>query len=335
MNDDELSRLIRGHATRHTAGDGLRAAVRTQMTLRAAAQQQQQADPPRRRGFVIALEWRSALAGFLGGAVVAGALALMLPRLLVQGGLPDELVADHVRALKVGPLYTVASSDRHTVKPWFQGRLDYAPTVADLSRQGFTLLGGRVEQVAGSPTAALSYERGHHIIHAFVWPAAQPQTTPAAQQIKGFNLLHWSDGAMQVWLVSDIEAGELERFRLAWTARPLKRTRTKLSERHVGQRHAAHRRKRLHRHRMILALRQAGHGHHANHRAAGQRDRKRAAVVGIVPASAGPSRLPANCPRAHGCGRRRRNCGPSNSTVLRLRRAQSALAAAVPGIAWK
>jgi anti-sigma factor RsiW len=120
-------------------------------------------------------------------------------------------VADHVRVLKTGQLFQVASSDRHTVKPWFQGKLDYAPPVVDLEADGFPLLGGRVEQVAGGPVAALAYKSKLHIVNVFVWPTdskIQPQLT----QRSGFNLQHWSDGAMQVWVVSDLEAVEMERF---------------------------------------------------------------------------------------------------------------------------
>ncbi len=215
IGDEKLSQLIRQQATRHRASEQLHAAVRTQIALQSAATTPARPAPTRKLSWP-RFQWPSVLTGFLSGAAVAAAAVLLVPRLLVQESLPGELVADHVRALKIGPLYTVASSDRHTVKPWFQGRLDYAPQVIDLAAQGFTLLGGRVEQVAGAPTAALSYEHGHHVIHAFVWPADKKQLTPSASQIKGFNLLHWSDASMQVWLVSDIEAGELERFRQAW-----------------------------------------------------------------------------------------------------------------------
>ena len=109
----------------------------------------------------------------------------------------------------------VSSSDRHTVKPWFQGRLDYAPPVPDLSAKGFPLLGGRVEHVAGMAVAALAYVRNQHIINVFVWPADHDQAPQVALR-KGFNLQHWSDGGMQVWVVSDVEAGEVEHFSVAW-----------------------------------------------------------------------------------------------------------------------
>ena len=141
-----------------------------------------------------------------------------MPHLNAPDALPAELVADHVRALKFGPLIEVASSDRHTVKPWFQGKLDYAPQVVDLEADGFALLGARARPVAGAPRAALAYALRRHILSVFVWPAERQQA-PAVTQHNGFNLLHWSDGAMQVWVVSDVEVNDLERFGQAWRAR--------------------------------------------------------------------------------------------------------------------
>ncbi len=223
MSDDELSDLIRRDASRHRASAGLRAAVRTQIALHAAAQPldtvarppeapMPQAPGPARFG------WRALAGAFAGGAVLAASLALILPRLDGQGGLPAELVADHVRSLRSGPLFEVASADRHAVKPWFQGRLDYAPQVFDLAAEGFPLLGGRVEIVAGRATAALAYARRQHVLNVFVWPADAAQS-PRSLQRSGFNLLHWSDGAMQVWLVSDLDAAELEGFAGLWRLR--------------------------------------------------------------------------------------------------------------------
>ncbi|CAM4148624.1 anti-sigma factor family protein [Roseateles saccharophilus] len=220
MNDDDLTRLLLQHASRHPAGAGLRAKVRTQMTLQAAAQEK----PPARPG------WRERLAGlarlhpaFAGagglalGVALTLAVMLVAPRLGGDGPLPDELVAAHVRALQVGPLYEVASSDRHTVKPWFQGRLDYAPTVLDgpLREQGFALLGGRVQALQGRPTAVLAYQVRLHKIDLYQWPAERGGA-PEKLQRRGFNLVRWSDGTMQFWAVSDVDGAELERFAAAW-----------------------------------------------------------------------------------------------------------------------
>lgn len=220
MNDDDLTRLLQQHASRHPADERLRAAVRTQMTLQAAAQETPPARPAWRERFARLGHVHPALAG-AGGLALGVALTvtamLVAPRLVPDGTLPDDLVAAHVRALQVGPLYEVASSDRHQVKPWFQGRLDYAPTVLDepLREQGFALLGGRVQAVQGRPTAVLAYQVRLHKIDLYAWPA-ESGAAPERLQRRGFNLVRWSDAAMQYWAVSDVDGAELERFAAAW-----------------------------------------------------------------------------------------------------------------------
>ncbi|HEY8881346.1 MAG TPA: anti-sigma factor [Roseateles sp.] len=217
MNDDDLSRLVQQHASRHPADEGLRAKVRTQITLQAAAQEAPATQPSWRERLARLTRIHPAFAG-AGGLALGIALTLAVLR-VPDAELPDDLVAAHVRALQVGPLYEVASSDRHTVKPWFQGRLDYAPTVLDapLREQGFALLGGRVQRLQGRPTAALAYQVRLHKIDLYQWPAERGAASEKLQR-RGFNLVHWSDGAMQYWAVSDVDGAELERFAAAWRA---------------------------------------------------------------------------------------------------------------------
>jgi len=212
MNDDELSQLLRQHASRHPASEALQAAVRTQVALQSAASGPAPTPvpaPPRRR---------EALAGMALAALgLCAGIGLTLAVQRWQAAAPDltaELVSAHVRALQVGPLFEVASSNRHQVKPWFQGRLDYAPTVLD-EIPGFTLLGGRVQTLQGRPTAVLAFQLRLHKIDVFVWPAERAWA-PQRSQLRGFNLVRWSDGAMQYWVVSDLDGGELEKFGAAW-----------------------------------------------------------------------------------------------------------------------
>jgi anti-sigma factor RsiW len=129
-----------------------------------------------------------------------------------------ELVADHVRALRAGPLAEVMSSDRHTVKPWFQGRLDYAPPVFDLAGEGYPLVGGRIEQVRGAAVATLAYTHNRHVVDLFVWPSAD-QRAPQRLLQRGFNVVHWADGSMQYWAVSDMDREEIESFTRLWRQR--------------------------------------------------------------------------------------------------------------------
>jgi anti-sigma factor RsiW len=225
MDDEELSALIRSHAARHKANEPLRAKVRTQIALQMAARADKKISPPRRWlsfNWATNWGWGSGLSGFAGGVALTLAMVMIVPMLVVQNSLPAELVADHVRSLKTGQLFEVASGDRHTVKPWFQGKLDYAPPVVDLQLDGFPLLGGRIERIAGRPVAALAYASNLHIVNVFVWPI-DGKAPPQQAQRSGFNLLHWNDGAMQIWAVSDLEAGELERFGQAWRTRVVTR----------------------------------------------------------------------------------------------------------------
>lgn len=215
LDDEDLSARIREHATRFAAPDDLRAGIRAQVALADASRGAQSLPPqePRRRRF--GLPWRTAVAGFALGLLCAVVILPVVQRLAQP--LDSELVADHVRAMGAGPLVEVASSDRHTVKPWFQGRIDYAPPVFDFEAQGFPLQGGRIERVRGDRVATLAYTRARHMIDLFVWPG-DTRSAPVRSVERGFNLLHWSDGSMQYWLVSDLEAAELERFAQLWRA---------------------------------------------------------------------------------------------------------------------
>lgn len=214
-DDPNLSSLIKHHATRHAAPDALRAGVRTQVTLAEAGRSETSAPPASKRHAWFALRWRTAAVSFAMGLACAALVLPLAQRLDLNAPLDAELVADHVRALQVGPLTEVVSTDRHTVKPWFQGRLDYAPPVFDLAAQGFPLMGGRVEHVRGNTVATLAYARNRHVIDVFVWPSTA-QAAPVRSVHKGFNVLRWADGSMQYWAVSDLERAEMERFAQAW-----------------------------------------------------------------------------------------------------------------------
>jgi len=162
---------------------------------------------PRRRRTPI-LPWAAAAAaGLLAGIGIMGYRG----RSIRADALAAELAGDQVRALQPGKLTDVLSSDRHTVKPWFAGRLDFSPPVRDLASGGFPLVGGRVDALAGRPVAALVYSRRRHVINLYVRPS-EGMPAAVASERNGFHVRHWREGEMAFWAVSDIDPGELDRF---------------------------------------------------------------------------------------------------------------------------
>lgn len=122
----------------------------------------------------------------------------------------DELVGAHVRSLMVDHLVDVPSSDQHTVRPWFNGKIDFAPPVGDYGANGFPLIGGRVDYLAGRPVAALVYRHQQHVINVFIAPAGEDRWRDGALNSNGYHLLHWSDGGLSYWAISDAGAHELQ-----------------------------------------------------------------------------------------------------------------------------
>ena len=162
--------------------------------------------------------WWANGASFGLGAVCAALLAFLLIVPAMPPGLTDEIVAGHVRALQPGHLQDVASEDRHTVKPWFDGKLDFAPPVKDLAAVRFPLTGGRLDYLGGRPVAALVYQRDKHVINLFVWPGAGDQPLQTAER-QGYNIVHWSQDGMNFWAVSDLELAQLDEFAADWWSR--------------------------------------------------------------------------------------------------------------------
>jgi anti-sigma factor RsiW len=123
----------------------------------------------------------------------------------------ESVLSDHIRGLIGTHLLDVPSTDRHTVKPWFNGKLDFAPDVKDLAEQGFPLIGGRLEYMTGRTVAALIYHRRQHIITVFTWPESSADGGSHFSR-HGFQMVHWTSGEMTYWAVADIPLAELQQF---------------------------------------------------------------------------------------------------------------------------
>jgi anti-sigma factor RsiW len=154
-------------------------------------------------------------------SALSGAFAVCLGLLLLvtqtrpsgEQQLAQEIVSSHVRSLMGSHLMDVPSTDQHTVKPWFNGKMDFSPPVKDLAAEGYPLTGGRLDYLDGRNVAALVFQRHKHIINLFAWPAKQGDCKPApSKPIQGYHLVHWSAGGMTFWAVSDLNEKELMEF---------------------------------------------------------------------------------------------------------------------------
>jgi anti-sigma factor RsiW len=160
--------------------------------------------------------------GWIGAALAAAAVVAlavfvwpMLSRPSSTERIAQDVVSAHSRSLMPGHLTDVPSSEQHTVKPWFAGKLDFSPPLADLSAEGFALVGGRLDYAAGRQVAALVYRRGGHFINLFIWPSASTrEIAEAADARHGYSLVYWTRGQINFWAISDLNATELRQFAL-------------------------------------------------------------------------------------------------------------------------
>jgi len=194
-----LRTALEQHAPPLAAPDRLRATVRARLETAASVSRHP-----------VAWRWLAAAATLV--AAIGGTWQVATT---VSDGraLADQVLASHVRSLMPGHLTDVASTDQHTVKPWFNGRLDYSPAVSDFAGAGYPLIGGRLDYVGGRPVAALVYGRRQHMIDVLLWPTESgPKAGPASLSRQGYHLLHWVGPQYTYWVVSDLATPELRQF---------------------------------------------------------------------------------------------------------------------------
>jgi mycothiol system anti-sigma-R factor len=189
-----------------------------QTNIRVSQARQAGTGPDRRPAFFGGpWNWLALAAAIILAALIASAV---LPRFRSPGAdqfLATQLVDSHVRSLMANHLMDVASSDQHTVKPWLDAKLDFAPPVADLADKGFPLIGGRLDYLNNRPVAALVYQRRKHFINLFIWPVGPiSEKAPIALTRDGYQLLHWEGLPFNYWAVSDVSEGDLQAFRQAF-----------------------------------------------------------------------------------------------------------------------
>lgn len=205
-----LSTAIKQQATRHKAPAALLEkwrAIPSQplpaeiVTLRPAPRRV----PPRWLGLAASIA--------LAAVFSAGGMHLIDRQTAETDRLADEIVSSHIRSLAASHLYDVQSTDQHTVKPWFAGRLSFSPPVKELADQGFPLLGGRLDYLGRQQVAALIYRHGGHIINLFIWPASdRPSGVAAGPAEQGYNTMRWTEDGMDFWAVSDVNPADLHSF---------------------------------------------------------------------------------------------------------------------------
>ena len=195
----QLSDDLRSLTPRYTAPEGLRDRI-----LQNLRQDNKPITAPNR---LSGNAWAMAATVLL---AIAIGWNVMLRQSTTENAIAQEIVSSHVRSMIGDHLLDVPSTDRHNVKPWFNGKLDYSPDVRDFPAQGFALIGGRVDYVNHRAVAAIVYSGRQHTINVFVWPSGS--SLDSAHATNGFNLVSWNKGGMEYCAVSDLNADELRHF---------------------------------------------------------------------------------------------------------------------------
>jgi anti-sigma factor RsiW len=209
---ERLSRAIDESA--QASGEEARSGSVVQLAHdRASTGRDSRSVPPRARRW----SWQSS-SGWAAAAAVALVAVIFSVSPRSSSDVGDQLVNNHLRAMQLDShLIDVVSTDHHTVKPWFAGKVDFAPPVKQLDADGYVLKGGRIDVVDARTAAVLVYQAGRHTVEVFIWPARpESATTFQSQQLNGFNLRRWKEGSFEIWCVSDMAGEEMDKFARRW-----------------------------------------------------------------------------------------------------------------------
>ena len=197
---------IRSAAPYYTAPARLERSIRDSLRQAAANESQPAANN-------LPWRWLAIAASILLAISVSWNMRPSAKGIAENDALAQNILADHIRSLIGTHLLDVPSTDQHTVKPWFNGKLDFSPEVKDFAAQGFPLIGGRLDYLMDRTVAALVYGRRQHVINVFTWPAGPASISQIQFSRNGYNAIHWSHGSMTFWAVSDVALPDLEQFK--------------------------------------------------------------------------------------------------------------------------
>lgn len=205
-NLQSLKKTLKQDSLYFPAPEELRDRIKSQLPLPSKAIAQKQA-------WNWNWNWLTTVMSGLAAACLALLLTVTMNRRASESPLPQEIVSSHVRSLMANHMLDVVSTDQHTVKPWFNGKLDFSPPVKNLAEQGFPLIGGRLDYLDGRDVAALVFQRHKHVINLFIWPEKGKRSNPTSiTSIQGYNVIHWSEAEMAFWAASDLNDKELIEF---------------------------------------------------------------------------------------------------------------------------
>lgn len=201
---EQISAVWREQNLKHDAPPQLQQAISDRL---------KQADRESRASYSQPALWWASVPALIVGIVLGVLLMNYDKEQQLQNQMVQTVASAHVRSLMVDHATDVASSDSHTVKPWFHGRLDFSPEAKDLSAQGYPLLGGRLDYLAGRSVAALVYRHRKHEINLFIMPRLTTNTAALTAVYHGYNILHWNDTQFDYWAVSDLNTADLKHFK--------------------------------------------------------------------------------------------------------------------------